>query len=124
MPTQDVAELSKLAYVYGLGIIFPVLTAIGFGFLLVYVLHKNDKREERLTNVLDGSIKALSALLQSHDLRAQSATEAITRANQFQRDEHKAFQDIQDRLIKALQSLEDELESIRRRIPEVSHTGR
>lgn len=117
MPTQEISELTKLSYVYGLGIVFPVLTAIGFGALLFYVLHKNDKREERLTTVMDGSIKALATLLSSHDGRVQSAVEAFTRANQFQRDEHKAFQETQDRLIKVLQSLEDGVSRIRLRLP-------
>lgn len=82
-------EATRLAFIYGLGIVLSVLIAIAFFTLVWKVLKTNNERELRLAGIIENH--------QNHQTEAlvrleQSLTENmrhIRETDKLQRDEHK-----------------------------------
>lgn len=111
--------LAKLAVNYGLGIILSVGMACFFGWLLKYVLAQNEKRENRLSDLISKDIAANTKAINDHDDKSMAAIKNVEEANRRQRDEHEAHKklleeinqendrrrDAQEKIIVALSSL-------------------
>lgn len=94
----DINQLTQLSAMHGLGVVLSVLITACAGWLMIYVLKENARREERYIHVLDKTLTYLTELLVAHDARAINAITSLEQANRFQREEHQKIVDSLNRI--------------------------
>lgn len=99
-------EMLKLAMNYGLGVLLSIFVAYAFWKILIRVFDENAIRDQRIANILDGSVKSLTAAIQtlnstmvSHNLVEMQSLELLKEGNKFQRDEHQKMILVLDQII-------------------------
>ena len=86
---MDAEGIAKLAVNYGLGIVLSVGMACFLGWLLKYVLAQNEKRENRLSDLISKDLAATTKAINDHDDKSSSAIKNVEEANRRQREEHE-----------------------------------
>lgn len=119
-------KIAQLAVNYGLGIVLSIGMAVFLGWLLRYVLIQNEKREQRLSDLIVRDIAANTKSIDDHDERAVAAIKSIEEAHRRQREEHeyqkRAYEKIQEEntlrreaqihIVNVLQSINDNLKNL------------
>ena len=98
-------QATRLAWLYGLGIVLAITITIAFIGLVAWTMWTNNNREMRLAGIIDNSLKLNSDILQRHDQRSADAIAVILEANRFQREEHKQLADENREQIELLRAI-------------------
>ena len=98
-------ESSRLAQLYGLGIVLAIAITVTTVFLVRWIikafnmqLTQNNEREQRYISVIDGSIKQMNLLLSQHDQRSIDAVRSMQEAQAHQREEHREIMEMARRI--------------------------
>lgn len=75
-------EAIRFAWLYGLGIVLAILITLAFLFVIWYVLITNDRREQRLAQIVSDDITRL----QRTSVEQTAAIRALTESIQDSRD--------------------------------------
>lgn len=98
---MDYEQIAKLTVSYGLGVVLSIAMAIFMAWLLKYVLHQNEIREQRLADIISKDIASINKSLDDHDTRTIAVLKNVEEAQRYQRQEHEVQ-------IKILEQLKDE----------------
>lgn len=86
---MDPEKIAQLSVNYGLGIVLAVGMACFQGWLLKYVLAQNEKREQRLSDLIQKDLMNQTKAINDHDARSVSAISSMEEAHRRQREEHE-----------------------------------
>lgn len=89
MDAKLLEESTKLANLYGLGVVLSIFIALMLFGLIWYVLKTGAGREKSLSDIINGTVRHMNDLLLQHDQRAIDAVKSLAQANEYQRQEHK-----------------------------------
>ena len=110
--SDPVSSAANQAWNYGLGVVLSILMAVFLGRILMYVLQQNEKREERLSGLIEIHINGVGRKLSEHHEVSISAIASINEANKRQREEHEAMLRESKAQNEILQKISDKLGDI------------
>ena len=90
---------ARLSQLYTLGVVLAIIITIAFLYLVWAVMSTNEKREMRLVNLIDGSIRQMHNVLIEQNNRALEISAKLKDAEDRNREEHQAMIALLQRLL-------------------------
>lgn len=86
------------------GVVVVALFAMGIflGWLIIYVLKSGERREERLSAIVDTNLLRVEKSFIDYTKRTDDAMKAIEQADKYQREEHERMIDTLDEISRRL----------------------
>ncbi len=109
---MDPAKALEASAVYGINNVMLILISFFLAGLVIYIvkqserreiklLELNEKREQRLADIINKDIKQVTLSLEEHDKRSSAAIAMITEAHKYVRAEHESMIQSQEKMLAA-----------------------